>query len=113
MNLLKLGIKTEYTLKTSDQTVTPYGGHVRVHIFMWPISAELTKSLGIKTEYMLRTVVRLVNIFQYLIVLNRIGRSKMIERFHDMTPNRMFFNVKCIAKEKNIKKRYDKHLILV
>jgi hypothetical protein len=80
---------------------------------MWPISAELTKSLGIKTEYMLRTVVRLVNIFQYLIVLNRIGWSKMIEKFHDMTPNRMFVNVKCIAKEKNIKKRYDKHLILI
>jgi divalent metal cation (Fe/Co/Zn/Cd) transporter len=37
-----------------------------------------------------------------------IGRYKMNERLHDITPN-----TECITKEKVLKKRYSKHVIFI
>ena len=44
----------------------PVWGHIKVHIFIQPISDEHTKSIGIKNEFKPRAVVRLVSIFNCL-----------------------------------------------
>jgi hypothetical protein len=65
------------------------GPHVRNHIFIchWPISNKPSKSWNIKTNHRMRAVVWLVNIFYYH---SLIGRSKINERFSDMTSYGMY-----------------------
>jgi hypothetical protein len=61
---------------------------------------------------MLRGVVQLVNIVTRVTVLHTIGWPKRNERLPDMTPNRILLDVNVSPKEKNVKKRYNKHLNL-
>ena len=61
-----------------------YWGHVRVHIFVRPISDELAEYLGIQIEYTPLAVVRLVKIYNCFAY--DWTQSEMNERLHDMTP---------------------------
>jgi hypothetical protein len=79
--------------------------HVRIHIFNQPISNQPTKYLGIKTDDMPEL---LSDWLIYLTVLHMIGWSKLNERLPDMTLNRILLDV--INK---LKKRYNKHVILI
>jgi hypothetical protein len=74
---------------------------------------QSSMNLLFKTEYMLRGVVQLVNIVTRVTVLHTIGWPKRNERLPDMTPNRILLDVNVSPKEKNVKKRYNKHLSLI